>query len=233
MKLLVVGRKVQRSSRVQQRDGLLDQLRMVSLNLESSLHLLGGGERGRVEHDQIIADLAVRVMEQPLDRVRADHLVCGSIEIVEAQVARCPVEIGARGVHRGGVSGATRRGVDGERARISEQIEEPLALRLPSNAGASQSMVQEQPAVQVVPEVDPELKSLLGNGEELTGLAHLLVLLGAPDLGGVYFREDLLLRDSQNVVHRWNDPLALNGGGSFQRRSEEHTSELQSPVHIV
>src|SRR5713226_2048563 len=74
-------------------------------------------------------------------------------------------------------------------------------------------MIQEQPAVQVVPEVDPELQSLLGDGEELTGLAHLLVLLGAPDLGGVHFREDLLLRDSQNFVHRWNDPLALNGGG--------------------
>src|SRR5260370_32530580 len=74
-------------------------------------------------------------------------------------------------------------------------------------------MVQEQPAVEVVSEVDPELKSLLGDGEDLAGFAHLLVLLGAPDLGGVYLREDPLLRDSQNFVHDWNDPLALNGGG--------------------
>src|SRR5260370_28863731 len=74
-------------------------------------------------------------------------------------------------------------------------------------------MVQEQPAVEVVSEVDPELKSLLGDGEDLAGFAHLLVLLGAPDLGGVDLREDPLRRDSQKFVPDWTDTLELTGGG--------------------
>src|SRR5438552_6204981 len=40
-------------------------------------------------------------------------------------------------------------------------------------------------------------------------------------------------RTSRNRVAQPRDPLAVGRGGTDSQRSEEHTSELQSPDHLV
>lgn len=114
------------------------------------------GEGGRVEDDDVPpTPLLSAALEEP-EGVGADDLVVLAAEVIEQQVVLGPVEVGVGPIDGGRLGRAAVRAVDREGAGVGEEVEEPLALDLASDAPAQDPVVEEEARVEVVVEVDEE-----------------------------------------------------------------------------
>ncbi len=75
--------------------------------------------------------------------------------------------------------GAAGRGVHRGRAGVGKQVEEALAACGLSQAGARYPVIEEQPGVEVVVEVDAEFQAAFDDVVEVGLLVDFLVLLAA------------------------------------------------------
>jgi len=124
---------------------------MIALHVEGAHHLLGVGERRRVDHRDVEA--RGRRLGDPAHDVRAHEPVRVAVEPVLAEVVARPVEVGLREIDRGRAPRAARRRVHAEGPRVREQVQDVLAAARLTHHRAHGSVVQEEPGVEVVVEV--------------------------------------------------------------------------------
>src|SRR6185437_12062281 len=122
-------------------------------------HSLEVLEGGRIQEDEVIEPYGT--LPQPLTTVRMDELMLTPIETIQREVASCPVEVGVRQIHRGALRRAARGGIHGRRPGVGEEIQEALAGCRRAQTLPRQPMVQKQPRIQVVVEVDAQAKPAL------------------------------------------------------------------------
>src|ERR1700681_4842199 len=176
-KTLGVGREQQQTAWRQQPHAQLNQLGMIALDVEHSLHALGIRERGRIEKDQIECRRAVRGplhrRAQPLAAIGALEPVLRGIETVELEVLRRPVQIAIGQVDTDRAAHAAAGGVDRGARRIAEQIQKPRTTRPFTQSRPCQAMIEEQAGVEIVVEIHQKLEAALFDGEyALFGAGH-------------------------------------------------------------
>ena len=155
-----------------------NQRDVIALQVELLRHALGARNRRRIEEDQVVA-LARRLLE-PREHVFLQQPVARRVvEAVAIQVAARPVEIRVRQIDARRRARTAGRREHGRRGRVREQIQECLAGRELANARTRRPMIEEQPRVQVVREVDEELEPAFTGHFELAALGELLVLRAA------------------------------------------------------
>lgn len=84
------------------------------------------GEGGRVEDDGIEAAALFCEAAEPVEGVAFAEVLGGGVDVVEFEVAACPVEVGLREVEGGGFR-AGGGGGDGEGTGVGEGVEEAEA----------------------------------------------------------------------------------------------------------
>ena len=110
---------------------------------------------------------------------------------VEAHVVLCPVQVGARHVHRGGFAGTAQTRVHGGTAGVGKEIQEALATGHLAQHAAGLAVIEEQAGIQIVVEVDPQTGTVLLYLHPVLLFGELLVLLFA-FLTLAHFQDHLL-----------------------------------------
>ena len=146
---------------------------MVALHIEHVIHALGVGEGRRVDEDQVIF---APIRRQPGHHIGLHQLVQIG-QPIEREIAPRPVQIGPGQIHAGGTPRAADRSVHGGTGGIAEQIEEALAAGLRGDAQAYRTVIQKQPGIQVIGQVDQQLHLPFLHRHELATLGHAFVLL--------------------------------------------------------
>ncbi len=159
-----------------------EQFGMVSLHVPGLLALRRSGEGRRVGHDQIEGGLTPPrpMLEKGPGFVPHNHVPPGVTEAVGSEVPPGPVEVGVGEIETYSLHRTARRSVNGKAARVTEQVEHPLAGGLLPHKAASRPMVEKQAGVEVVGEIHLEGKAPLANRDGGGTVAQFFVLATPP-----------------------------------------------------
>ncbi len=155
----------------------MNQLQMVTLHVQQPIHLVAVGEGRWIQHNEV--ELSVLGTLQIAEHVFPDYGVKGLGEAVDLEVFACPITVGVGEINAHRRLGSPRRSVDAEGRGIGKEIEDPSVQAVVPNPGAGIAMVQEEPGVQVVAEIDNEPKTTFAYFGLYASRPELLVLLFA------------------------------------------------------
>ena len=131
----------------------MDQLHVVPLHIKRVRHPAGIGERRGIQQHQVVilpAGLKPRPAVATLDAMPALR------KTVVGEILAQPAQVGVGHVDAGGAARATERRVDCGRAGIAEQVEKILARCLPRETQPQRSVIEKQPGVEVVVQIDQQ-----------------------------------------------------------------------------
>ncbi len=123
-KMAGVGAKEEGATWREEAEGLGEELGVVSLEVEESLHLFGAGEGGGIDDDEIISVVGTF---KKFEAIGADDAVLIEIEVIEEEVLFSPLGIGVGHVDTRCGGGACQSGVDAEGAGVGKEIEKVFA----------------------------------------------------------------------------------------------------------
>ena len=193
----VVG-EVQDASGAHPAQHAVDEPGVVALDVQGARHLGALGHRGGIEDDQVEAPGDVVALEVGQDV--AAHVAVGLAgEAVEVHVVPGGVEPSVGEVDGGGGARPAGCGVHREGAGVSEEVEHVSACGFGLDQGAGLAVVQEEPGVEVVGEVDVKAVAPLGDLKATARVGHAAV--GAAPAGAdAQFDEDIVGRHLQGPV---------------------------------
>src|SRR6476620_4481972 len=116
---------------------------------------------------------------QVADRVGPDELVPLGTEPVDLEVALGPVQVCLRQIDARRLARAPGSRVDADAARVAKQVEKAFAAAHRADARAQRPVIEEQPRVEVIPEIDQELQSVLADLDVFATLVEAPVFLAA------------------------------------------------------
>ena len=146
---------------------------MVALHVELAVHAFGIREGRRVEEDEVVGPAAA--FREPGEAVFLDERMLAA-QPVDREVALRPLDVGARHVDAGRGARAASCRLHRRHSRVTEEVEEALALRELADERARLAVIEEQPGVEVVGEVHQDLEAGLLHHHALVDLGDRLVL---------------------------------------------------------
>ena len=160
-------------------DKPVEQFDMISLDVEEALGHLAVGERRRVDQRQVVTGQA-GMGSQKTHRVVPHEAVLVAGQLIQGHISLGPLEIGVRQIDGRRRLRATRGCVDGERAGIAEEVQEPLVGGRFADHCSRDAVVEKEARVEIVGQIHFKTEAAFGDEARSVLLTKTFVLRLAP-----------------------------------------------------
>lgn len=140
-----IGREEKGAAGPESLQAAIDDVGMVSLNIQAVAHPFGIGKGRRIEYDDV--KFFGGFAAQPGGHVGLDKPVLRAVQLIDFQVFLGPLEVGGRHVERSGGRCAAGCGIHGEGAGVGKEIEHTFALGCLANQFSGLPVVEEEAGV--------------------------------------------------------------------------------------